>query len=277
MGLGRNDLTRLRARGDIDSVCRGVWARGHREVSEERRHRRLTVAGRLLYPDAVASHASALALRDIPVWPELPSRVDLMLPSLDKEVLTQSFRMRPLRGTVTTVQDLRSCDVASSLVHFTLDAGAPAGTIAADHALHHGLVTTDELFAACTFVTGHPHSSRCRTMNAMVDGRRESVGETRVGILAFTAGIRLVPQVTILDEHGDFVARVDFVVEGTKVIVEFDGKGKYAEGGADVLFAEKRREDRLRRLGWTVVRVTWADLYRPEKVVAWIRAAVAAA
>lgn len=249
MGLGRNDLTRLRARGDIDSVCRGVWARGHREVSEERRHRRLTVAGRLLYPDAVASHASALALRDIPVWPELPSRVDLMLPSLDKEVLTQSFRMRPLRGTVTTVQDLRSCDVASSLVHFTLDAGAPAGT----------------------------HSSRCRTMNAMVDGRRESVGETRVGILAFTAGIRLVPQVTILDEHGDFVARVDFVVEGTKVIVEFDGKGKYAEGGADVLFAEKRREDRLRRLGWTVVRVTWADLYRPEKVVAWIRAAVAAA
>lgn len=111
----------------------------------------------------------------------------------------------------------------------------------------------------------------------MTDAKRESVGESRLGVLAIAAGIRLVPQVTIVDEDGDFVARVDFVVEGTRIVVEFDGKVKYTEGGPDALFAEKRREDRLRRLGYTVIRVTWADLEHPGRVAAWIRSAVAAA
>ena len=53
-----------------------------------------------------------------------------------------------------------------------------------------------------------------------------------------------------------------------RTIGEFDGKIKYGRmlksGQAieDVLFAEKRREDALRDLGWQIVRWLWADLYR---------------
>jgi very-short-patch-repair endonuclease len=70
---------------------------------------------------------------------------------------------------------------------------------------------------------------------------------------------------------------VALLVEGSKVVIEFDGKVKYRDGDGDTLFQEKRREDRLRRLGYTVIRVTWSDLGRPERVVAWIRQATSAA
>lgn len=76
---------------------------------------------------------------------------------------------------------------------------------------------------------------------------------------------------------GAFVARVDFLVAGTRVVVEFDGKSKYADGDPAVLWAEKRREDRLRRLGYVVVRITWADLETPGAVAARVRTALAAA
>ena len=113
-------------------------------------------------------------------------------------------------------------------------------------------------------------------MLPLVDARSESPGESRLRVHLQVAGISVVPQVVIWDEEGEFVARVDFVVEGTKVVVEFDGKVKYRDGDGDTLFLEKRREDRLRRLGYTVVRVTWADLARPDRVIAWIRRATSA-
>ncbi len=65
----------------------------------------------------------------------------------------------------------------------------------------------------------------------------------------------------------------DLVVDGTRVLVEFDGLVKY--GSAVDLVAEKRREGRLRSLGYLVVRFTWADLHHPDRVVAEVRRAVA--
>ena len=70
------------------------------------------------------------------------------------------------------------------------------------------------------------------------------------------------------DEDGQFVARVDFCWQKQRTIGEFDGKIKYGrmlksgQSIEDVLFAEKRREDALRDLGWQIVRWLWADLYR---------------
>lgn len=126
-------------------------------------------------------------------------------------------------------------------------------------------------------VAGWPRSGRVSAMLAMVDGRSESVGESRLRIHLRAAGIAVVPQVVIIDHDRGFRARVDFLVEGTNVIVEFDGKVKYTDGGPDALFAEKRREDELRRLGYTVIRVIWADLDNLKHIIARIRQATSAA
>ena len=80
----------------------------------------------------------------------------------------------------------------------------------------------------------------------------------------------VTPQFEICD--GSFRAFVDVKIDGVDVIVEFDGRVKYSRredevdpygdyrDPREVLWAEKRREDTLRRLGYEVVRVTWQNL-----------------
>jgi hypothetical protein len=68
--------------------------------------------------------------------------------------------------------------------------------------------------------------------------------------------------------------RVDLLVAGC-VVVEFDGLVKYAGAqGRHALAAEKVREDRLRALGYEVVRLTWPDLDRPGRVDSLVRSAL---
>lgn len=70
---------------------------------------------------------------------------------------------------------------------------------------------------------------------------------------------------------------MDLGIEGTHVLIEFDGKVKYTDGGPDALFREKKREDRIRSSGYVVIRVTWADLFHPERIVEAVRDALAQA
>jgi hypothetical protein len=77
------------------------------------------------------------------------------------------------------------------------------------------------------------------------------------------------PQFEIVDRDGRSVARTDFGWESRRTVGEFDGKIKYGrpigpgKKPEDAVFREKIREDRIRDLGWEVVRWTWADLDEP--------------
>jgi very-short-patch-repair endonuclease len=96
-------------------------------------------------------------------------------------------------------------------------------------------------------------------------------------------GIATTPQVRIPGSN----AVVDFRVDGAPAVIEFDGQVKYGRSadevdpfgrrraGRDVLWHEKRREDRLRELGYEVVRVVWSDLDSPQELATRIRRAVA--
>ena len=109
-----------------------------------------------------------------------------------------------------------------------------------------------------------------------MDPTAESPGESLTRLLLGGLGLSFRSQVEIRDAAG-FVGRVDFLVEG-RVVVEFDGLSKYAAAdGREALAREKAREDRLRALGYEVVRLTWADLDRPEKVARLLREARARA
>ena len=63
--------------------------------------------------------------------------------------------------------------------------------------------------------------------------------------------------------------------------MEFDGRVKYeallrpGERASDVVFREKRREERICRLtGWRCIRIAWADLDRPASTATMIRDAL---
>lgn len=82
-------------------------------------------------------------------------------------------------------------------------------------------------------------------------------------------------QVPFYDADG-LVGYADMVWDEWRVIGECDGLVKYQS--RDDLVREKAREDRLRALGYIVVRWTWEEIMRnPAAVVARIRRAIAQA
>jgi hypothetical protein len=112
---------------------------------------------------------------------------------------------------------------------------------------------------------------QARRTLSLLDPRSESPGESMSRAVFAENGISPPkPQFRVYDSAGRFVGRCDFGWRDQRVLGEFDGKKKYGElvlqrgqSPEDALFEEKRREDRLRDLGWQVVRWVWADLFAP--------------
>jgi len=276
VGLSAPMLVSLVKAGVLRHPGRGLYAvEALADPEPQVWHRQLCAGALLLYPDAVLAGTSAVLAHGIPVW-GAPLGMPSILRPVSRAGGMSAFWVRPTRGEVVSTAWGPASDPATALVQHAVDHGIVTGVVSADGALREGIVSLERLTARAAEVATWPHSSRAASMLRLVDGRRESVGESRCGVALAMAGIAVTPQVTITDASGSFVARVDFLVDGTMVVVEFDGKVKYAAGDPEVLWHEKRREDRLRALGYVVVRVTWAQLERPGAVAAAVRAALVA-
>jgi len=125
---------------------------------------------------------------------------------------------------------------------------------------------------------GHPAARRALEF---LDGRSESVGESRSRVALAALGFDAPElQTSLLGPDCEFLGRVDFLFADAGVVGEFDGKvkyGKYLREGQDpgeAVFAEKQREDSIRDTGWEVVRWTWRDLADPAVIDARIRRAL---
>lgn len=165
-------------------------------------------------------------------------------------------------------------DVALACLQVTGSFGLVPGLVSTDIALRLELTTMERLREAQregSFGHGAP---AVRTVLEQATALSGSAGETRCRWIMATSGLPAPElQARICDERGDLIGYVDFLLRDAWTIVEFDGAVKY--GSPADLMAEKRREDRLRALGYEVVRVTWDDLAHPERVVGRIRAAMA--
>lgn len=152
----------------------------------------------------------------------------------------------------------------------------PVAVSVVDAALRQGVATAEQLADALDLFAGRTGIGTAERAVRFGDARSESVGESRLRVLLADLGLPEPSlQAEIRDVGGRLVARVDFLLERWGVIVEFDGALKYAGVGAEALIAEKTREDKLRDLGYEVVRAVWADLTHPVELVARIRRAVA--
>ncbi|MDP5227461.1 MULTISPECIES: type IV toxin-antitoxin system AbiEi family antitoxin domain-containing protein [Arthrobacter] len=86
-------------------------------------------------------------------------------------------------------------------------------------------------------------------------------------------------QTRFTDRHG-LIGYTDFHWKQWRMVGEFDGKEKYLKPEylngrtpSEVVIAEKAREDRLRRLGLTVVRWIWRDLDHPDRLISLLQSA----
>ncbi|HEX2499769.1 MAG TPA: type IV toxin-antitoxin system AbiEi family antitoxin [Actinomycetes bacterium] len=155
------------------------------------------------------------------------------------------------------------------------DAERPDVLAVLDAVLNTELASKAQLHEIARLFGGRPGGANARALIDLADGRSESPLESHSR--AFFAATDLpMPeaQVEIRDDHGRLVGRVDFLWREQRTVGEADGRLKY--GSIDVLYREKQREDRLRELGFEVVRWDATDLrHNPAATAARIRAAFA--
>ena len=287
-GVDRNALHRLVS----DGVARRVGPRAYvlaaaeaKATTPEEQHALVTRAVLRSFEGRVAaSHHSALALQKLPFWDvdtetfhvcRVAGRAGRVRGNLHihESVPTRDLRVIQLTKAITTA-------TALAVVGTAMVDGVEAGIVAADAALQRGKVAAQELDDAVAAAAGGPEVTRARLAVSLADPLSESPGESRTRLVLHTipGAPRVRSQYPVCDAFGREVARVDFLV-GEKVVVEFDGKIKYGmdRRPEDVLWAEKQREDRIRGLGFVVVRVVWADRHRPETIVRRVVAALALA
>lgn len=165
---------------------------------------------------------------------------------------------------------------AVAAVHACFDLPERWCVAACDFMLDEGHATPSELHDAVGLlraVRGHARVGRLVKLSRC---GAQSPLESLSRLVCGQAGLpepRL--QVPIHDELG-LIGYVDMLFEGWGVIVEADGDLKYGSGDPSVLVAEKRREDRLRALGYEVKRWTWDGvLHHPDRLVRDLLAAAA--
>lgn len=226
-------------------------------------------------PNNAASHHAALAIRGLPLWQVNLNRFDVV-GDVTMRTSESGLLVHPREDLpVVLVGDTHAVTVAVALVQLARTAPLPSAVVSVDAAIHRGLCTVDELSDTVDACSGNRVRRRLGCLLGAVDGASESVGETRTRLILRARGLHVTSQVEIYDGT-ELVARVDLLV-GAQVILEFDGALKYADDpSGHSLFKEKLREDRLRAMGFVVVRVTWADLTNPARLLARVYAALAA-
>lgn len=256
-GLTEAHVRTLVRRGEWYVVRRGLLAEVTR-VEEAGHELACQARLRRLGQPAVVSHESAWLLYGLPldappvepvvtvpwgpaVWAPRGARVALLPP----EHVVRFGSLPVTSGGRTVVDVLRTAPdrlVAQQLA----DVAARAG-------VRRRLV--DDVLRYCV---GWPGVSRAREAWQHAEARLESALESRCAVWFRDGGLPSPElQVRVRGRDGRVFARLDFLFRAQRTVVEADGRGKY--DAADVLWKEKQREDRLRDMGFEVVRATWAD------------------
>lgn len=239
-GFPVKDVYRLTASGRLVRLRRGALVDGPlwRSSAPWERHalRARAVAASVMDPDQdrlALSHHSALAVMDLSTH-GVDDRVHLSRVGMGKAYRTPGLHVHGAVDPVhtTTADGVMSVSPALACLQVAATFGVEAGLVAADSALRTEACSAADLEALLD-------------LPVLRTGRRSA---------------QLV------------VARADFVLEGTMVVVEFDGMLKYTD--VRDVHAEQRREDALRDLGYEVVRLTWDDLTQPDKVLRRLRTAL---
>lgn len=280
--VGRR-LQRQRRDGSMVRVRHGVYVERSAWEALDGISRHLVLV-RATVPDlpvgAVLSHESAAAVHGLPRLDAWPLRVHAVVPGAVEDVHRVGLTLhagsavpdgRRFHGVEftslsgTAVEIARRADLSGAVVTF-------------DEVLRRG-VSLDELLDA---VGRAPRWGTARAAEALEvsSADHESVGESYLAARFHELGIvGLVPQQEFVRSDGG-VDRVDFWLPALGMVVEFDGRAKYEDpamtggrSGADVVWAEKVREDRVRARPEVrgVVRVTWWHLVESDRLRSLLR------
>lgn len=229
-------------------------------------------------PGAALSHESALRAHGVAL-PEASDRQRITVPRNWSHVALDGWEVvrRDLlpHETVVLSDGLRATTLTRSLVDQVPELSLAQGVALADSLLREKLLTAAVLADVLTGRRG-PSRARRRAVTGLVDPGAGSVLESLFRVLVHEAGLPAPrSQHQVVDGRRQ-VARVDFAWVAQRVVVEVDGFAFHSD--REAYRRDRERMNELERLGWRVLRFTWADVVgRPEHVVALVRSLLAAA
>ncbi|WP_460842478.1 type IV toxin-antitoxin system AbiEi family antitoxin domain-containing protein [Nocardioides marmoraquaticus] len=291
LGLKDRDLYRGLREKVLHRVRQGTYAmydEWHAASSRQQHLWRARAVLRTAGADVALTSVTVLVAMDSPAW-NLPLddvhllRTDARAGRREAGVVQHRGRVEP--GDVLAVGQEHWVSAARACVELTWTRGIDIESVvvAIDDLLRRGLVTENALYERAAVSKQVPGSLRTDLIIGLCDARRESVGESRTAYACWKASLPPhVPQLELVDEHGRAWARLDFAWPQLGVWLEFDGKEKYLmdrrpgeSRDSAILRAKRAERDREQAIakatGWRCVRVTWADLENPERLVRRLR------
>jgi hypothetical protein len=288
LGYGPSAIARQIKEGVWHRVRRGaytfsdIWG----DLDESGRYALFTRAAyKQAQTEVILSHISAVPEHGGPLW-----GLDLDLVHLTrrdgrtgrKERGVQQHRGALVPGDVLHKNGVDVMSATRTALEVTMVAPSEPALCVVNDFLHRGLTSPNLLRERYQPMDHWPDSLGTDLVLRLADGRLESVGETRTFYMCWRHGLPAPePQYEVRAEDGSLIGRVDFAWPEYGVFLEFDGKVKYGallrpgETATDVVVREKRREERIcEATGWRCIRISWADLARPELLAARIRNAL---
>ena len=255
-----------------------VWARCSVDDRNLARIRALALTAR---STLVFAAESAAALWRLPIVGAWPDRVTVLGARTGGGRSTRRVirRCEGVPDEVWVVDGLATTGLARTVVDVARHATFGVAVAMADRALavKRGTdagalsctATKAELFGALAALDLVHGSAKAEAVIEFADGDADSAGESISRVVIHRLGFPApILQQVFHDSSGRMVG--DFWWPEVSLVGEFDGRGKYlrdeytkGRSPADVVLAEKERENRIRALGPTVVRWGWEEAMAP--------------
>ncbi len=270
--MTKEDTDTLLRAGQLRKVWRGIYARTARPDSDAARSLDRARAIAITYGgNALVSHEIALLAHELPTYATGLRQATLVRLTSGDTVRTRDLHIRrtsrALPSTYIDAAPVVTEAIAFAQVGCAL--GTDAAVVAADAILHRGSSSVEDLHAAIRTLSPTRGIARARVAIDLLDQNAESPGESQLRLLVRGAGIPIQSQFVVRNAGGRFVARVDFLVKGTRIALEYDGYEKYdareqdRDESAQRLYDEKLRQEAVARQGYVVIRAIAADLRDP--------------
>lgn len=272
LGLTEHEIRQQRRHGLWERIGRGCYLSRsiYDESDDMRRHRYLieaTLPG--MARDAVLSHQSAAVMYGLPLWSTPLDRVHITRDRRNGGRLRTSLAVHcaPIDDGVAVVEGVVLTSPARTIVDLARTLPFEPALVACEAAVRRFGIDYATLAVELEHAKRRRGAAAARRLIVALDGHSESPGESRSRATILRSNLPLPSgQGVVTAANGDFLGRVDFYFPHHGVVAEFDGRAKYGRtlrpgmDPAEVVYAEKLREDRLRDAGFVVVRWTWQEL-----------------